>query len=157
MCVYCRFALHVLMVEHGKRCERCAKNGKPRKESHGPCPLVNLAHAATYHKTLDAKSAAEAAETTLKEEDIVKDESVKSEEQDGTEDVKQEEEGSDVDQEVTERTSTPEVKAEQNDEHPHGEFKQEEAVEQTPRSGRITRSGRGHSSRSVKVKNEPAS
>lgn len=37
-----RYDLHVLMVEHGKRCPRCASNGKPRKESHGHCPLVNL-------------------------------------------------------------------------------------------------------------------
>jgi hypothetical protein len=38
----CRYDLHVLLVEHGKRCPRCASNGKPRKESHGDCPLVNL-------------------------------------------------------------------------------------------------------------------
>ncbi|EIE21580.1 DNA glycosylase, partial [Coccomyxa subellipsoidea C-169] len=37
-----RYDLHVLMVEHGKRCPRCASNGKPRKESHGDCPLRNL-------------------------------------------------------------------------------------------------------------------
>lgn len=37
-----RYELHVLMVEHGKRCERCAKNGKPRKEPQGPCPLTKL-------------------------------------------------------------------------------------------------------------------
>ena len=28
----CRYDLHVLLVEHGKCCQRCAKNGKPRKE-----------------------------------------------------------------------------------------------------------------------------
>lgn len=38
----CRYDLHVLLVEHGKRCPRCASNGKPRKEVHGDCPLVNL-------------------------------------------------------------------------------------------------------------------
>ena len=72
----CRFALHVLMVEHGKRCERCAKNGKPRKESHGPCPLVNLAHAAGKSNKLNAKAAARDAEEaiSLKAEDIVKEE-----------------------------------------------------------------------------------
>ena len=31
--------MHVLLVNHGKRCPRCAKNGKPRKESDGACPL----------------------------------------------------------------------------------------------------------------------
>ena len=34
-----RYDLHVLLVEHGKCCTRCAKNGKPRKEVVGPCPL----------------------------------------------------------------------------------------------------------------------
>ncbi len=41
-----RYDLHVLLVEHGKRCPRCSKTGHPRKEVHGPCPLVNLAEAA---------------------------------------------------------------------------------------------------------------
>lgn len=35
----CRYDLHVLLVNHGKRCPRCAKNGKPRKASDGDCPL----------------------------------------------------------------------------------------------------------------------
>ncbi|KAL0023848.1 hypothetical protein WJX77_011324 [Trebouxia sp. C0004] len=34
-----KYDLHVLLVNHGKRCPRCAKNGKPRKASHGNCPL----------------------------------------------------------------------------------------------------------------------
>ncbi len=35
-----RYALHVLLVEHGKRCPRCAKiPGRPRKEPVGACPL----------------------------------------------------------------------------------------------------------------------
>lgn len=38
-CFLCRYDLHVLLVNHGKRCARCAKNGKPRKESDGACPL----------------------------------------------------------------------------------------------------------------------
>ena len=38
-----RYDLHVLLVEHGKRCERCAKNGRPRKEVQGPCPLKGAA------------------------------------------------------------------------------------------------------------------
>ena len=33
--------LHVLLVEHGKCCKRCAKNGQPRKEVVGPCPLTD--------------------------------------------------------------------------------------------------------------------
>ena len=45
MCLAVRYDLHVLLVEHGKRCERCAKNGRPRKESHGPCPLRQLQRA----------------------------------------------------------------------------------------------------------------
>ena len=36
----CRYELHVLLVEHGKRCPRCAKiRGWPRKEPVGECPL----------------------------------------------------------------------------------------------------------------------
>ena len=55
-------------MEHGKRCARCAKNGKPRKESHGDCPLVNLQGSAP------AKD--------LHDEDIVKEEAKDMEEQD---------------------------------------------------------------------------
>ncbi|CAK0784502.1 hypothetical protein CVIRNUC_007706 [Coccomyxa viridis] len=57
-----RYDLHVLLVEHGKRCARCASNGKPRKESHGDCPLVNLEAGPTVKE--------------MKEGDIVKDEDV---------------------------------------------------------------------------------
>ena len=53
-----RYDLHVLLVEHGKRCARCASNGKPRKESHGDCPLVNLEAGPTVKE--------------MQEEDIVK-------------------------------------------------------------------------------------
>ena len=35
-----KFALHVLLVRHGKCCSRCAKNGKPRQAPLGPCPLT---------------------------------------------------------------------------------------------------------------------
>jgi len=40
----CKFALHVLMVEHGKCCKRCAKNGKLQKKESAvdTCPLVGL-------------------------------------------------------------------------------------------------------------------
>ena len=40
-----KFALHVLLVEHGKCCTRCAKNGKLQKKEcalAGPCPLLDL-------------------------------------------------------------------------------------------------------------------
>ncbi|EGB12298.1 hypothetical protein AURANDRAFT_5189, partial [Aureococcus anophagefferens] len=39
-----KFALHVLLVEHGKCCTRCAKNGKLQKKEcalAGPCPLLD--------------------------------------------------------------------------------------------------------------------
>lgn len=57
----------MLLVEHGKRCSRCAKNGKPRKESHGDCPLVNVQGSA--------------AAKDMQEEDIVKEEDVVEEEE----------------------------------------------------------------------------
>ena len=37
-----RYDLHCLLVEHGKRCLSCAKNGRPRFEVLGPCPLKAL-------------------------------------------------------------------------------------------------------------------
>lgn len=64
-----RYDLHVLLVEHGKRCVRCSKNGRPRKEQHGPCPLANLAAAAKAGQKLSAKKAVEDAEQSLKEEE----------------------------------------------------------------------------------------
>ena len=56
----------MLLVEHGKRCVRCSKNGHPRKEQHGPCPLTNLAAAAKAGHKLSGKQAAEDAEKSLK-------------------------------------------------------------------------------------------
>ena len=41
----CKYPLHVLLVEHGKCCTRCAKNGKLQKKEcalEGPCPLPSL-------------------------------------------------------------------------------------------------------------------
>ena len=38
----CKYALHVLLVEHGKRCVKCAKGGKLQLPSEGDCPLVNF-------------------------------------------------------------------------------------------------------------------
>lgn len=35
-----KYDLHVLLVRHGKRCPRCAKNGQPRFAADGPCPLT---------------------------------------------------------------------------------------------------------------------
>ena len=40
-CCWRRYDLHVLLVEHGKRCARCAKSSNA-KHSNGACPLVNL-------------------------------------------------------------------------------------------------------------------
>jgi len=38
-----KYDLHVLLVDHGKRCPSClGKNGRLQKECHGPCPLVVL-------------------------------------------------------------------------------------------------------------------
>lgn len=62
----CRYDLHVLLVEHGKRCPRCAKNHRPRKEVHGPCPLTNLSVAAEKGESLSASKAAEDAQEALK-------------------------------------------------------------------------------------------
>ena len=47
LCLYerhaCRYDLHVLLVEHGKRCPRCAKiPGRNRKEPVGECPLKRV-------------------------------------------------------------------------------------------------------------------
>lgn len=38
-----KYPFHVLLVEHGKRCPRCAKNGKLQLPEEGTCPLVNFA------------------------------------------------------------------------------------------------------------------
>lgn len=35
-----KYDLHVLLVEHGKRCSRCSKGGKLQLPEEGPCPLV---------------------------------------------------------------------------------------------------------------------
>jgi len=35
-----KYALHILLVTHGKHCKRCAKNGRPQREQLGECPLV---------------------------------------------------------------------------------------------------------------------
>ncbi|KAK9814172.1 hypothetical protein WJX72_001606 [[Myrmecia] bisecta] len=37
-----KYDLHVLLVEHGKKCPKCAKNGRPRKPAEGACPLQHL-------------------------------------------------------------------------------------------------------------------
>ena len=66
-----RYDLHVLLVEHGKRCTRCASNGKPRKESHGPCPLVNIQASAAVKEMQEEDLIQEEAKD-MKPEDIVK-------------------------------------------------------------------------------------
>ena len=37
--VLCRYDLHVLLVEHGKRCKQCASQNRPSRAPDGPCPL----------------------------------------------------------------------------------------------------------------------
>ena len=37
-----KYSLHVLLVEHGKRCTKCAKGGKLQLPEEGACPLVNF-------------------------------------------------------------------------------------------------------------------
>ena len=57
-------------MEHGKRCARCAKNGKPRKESHGDCPLVNLQGSAGV-KDLEDGDIVKEEPKDMKQDDIV--------------------------------------------------------------------------------------
>lgn len=33
------YALHVLLIRHGKSCYACAANGRPQQQPRGPCPL----------------------------------------------------------------------------------------------------------------------
>lgn len=60
-----KYELHVLLVEHGKRCERCAKNGRPRKEVQGPCPLKK----AKLQVAEDKSAIADQGQVRVKEED----------------------------------------------------------------------------------------
>ena len=53
-----RYDLHCLLVTHGKRCTTCAKNGKPRFEVLGPCPLAGLARSVEAFKDVIATGAA---------------------------------------------------------------------------------------------------
>jgi endonuclease III len=34
-----QYALHVLLIRHGKSCYRCAAQGRPQQPPLGPCPL----------------------------------------------------------------------------------------------------------------------
>lgn len=101
----------MLLVEHGKRCERCAKNGKPRKESHGPCPLKKSALAAVKE---DSDS------STKGREDAVKAEDSAAAEEDGSTAIKQEEDDEAVN--VTAEDAAVEVAVKQE----KGDVKQEE-------------------------------
>lgn len=74
-----RYDLHVLLVEHGKRCSRCAKNGKPRKESHGQCPLGNLQGSAAAKDLLDEDIVKEEAKDMEKEDTLKQEVNVKEE------------------------------------------------------------------------------
>lgn len=57
-----KYDLHVLLVNHGKRCSRCAKNGKPRKASDGDCPLFGTKG---VKEMVKAESDTEVSETSL--------------------------------------------------------------------------------------------
>lgn len=52
----------MLLVNHGKRCSRCAKNGKPRKASDGDCPLFGTKG---VKEMVKAESDTEVSETSL--------------------------------------------------------------------------------------------
>ena len=69
---HCRYDLHVLLVEHCKRCPRCSKTGHARKEVHGHCPLGNLAAAAKAGHKLSAAGATEDAKEHLSPKDLPK-------------------------------------------------------------------------------------
>ena len=60
-----------MLVNHGKRCPRCAKNGKPRKASDGDCPLFGKKGATSSKHKPDSSS----------------NEGVKSEDSDGSEEA----------------------------------------------------------------------
>ena len=53
-----KYDLHVLLVEHGKRCRRCAKGGKLQLPEEGPCPLVGSWRDLTSHPPLSSKRVA---------------------------------------------------------------------------------------------------
>eukprot|EP00850_Spirogloea_muscicola_P014673 SM000107S14039 [mRNA] locus=s107:118121:119497:+ [translate_table: standard] len=36
----CKYALHCLLVTHGKRCPSCSNHGKAQMRADGPCPLI---------------------------------------------------------------------------------------------------------------------
>ena len=48
-----KYDLHVLLVDHGKRCRKCCKDGRLQKESHGDCPLspASLCDVTTTHRS----------------------------------------------------------------------------------------------------------
>lgn len=51
-----KYPFHVLLVEHGKRCPRCAKNGKLQLPEEGPCPLLNFSEKLENYKVNGASS-----------------------------------------------------------------------------------------------------
>mmetsp|Transcript_21753 Transcript_21753/g.61882 ORF Transcript_21753/g.61882 Transcript_21753/m.61882 type:complete len:369 (-) Transcript_21753:513-1619(-) len=51
-----KHSLHLLLVEHGKCCVPCAKNGRLQKESSGSCPLQPLIHRGTTPPQLEGST-----------------------------------------------------------------------------------------------------
>jgi hypothetical protein len=69
-----KYALHVLLVEHGKRCRQCSKGGRLQKEVEGECPFKNWAvtvqeYASSSSSTEETSNRIE--KVTIKEEKIV--------------------------------------------------------------------------------------
>ncbi|CDZ97448.1 NTH [Phaffia rhodozyma] len=54
-----KYALHVLLIAHGKSCSRCAA-GHTTRPSLGPCPLVNLSSVSNKSQKSGAKKGAKA-------------------------------------------------------------------------------------------------
>ena len=63
----------MLLVNHGKKCPRCAKNGKPRKASDGDCPLFGK-------KAKSKQDPDNSSDELLKSEEGASDELLKTEE-----------------------------------------------------------------------------
>ena len=68
-----KYALHVLLVEHGKRCRLCSKGGRLQKEVEGDCPFKNWS--STVQEYSSSSSTEETSnrieKVTIKEEKIV--------------------------------------------------------------------------------------
>ena len=63
-----KYSLHVLLVEHGKRCRNCSKGGKLQKESEGECPFKNWN--IKLQEFSSSLSSSSSSSSSLKKEDI---------------------------------------------------------------------------------------